>query len=106
MGTFMLNRWKFLLQQIDLHRIAAQCKTQHPIATSIAYLGVQLKQHGDEAPLSLQKSWAWFLEDLLILGIYRALISLRLISIGDVEFTFHSFTWRTTFLFCFSNVSC
>lgn len=85
-GTLMVNRWKYPLRRPELHRSAAQCKT-HSIRSlaSVAfinYVGVFLHRsnktarHGDEI-LSLQKSWAWFLEDLLSLGVYRALTSLQ-----------------------------
>ena len=104
MGTLMLNRWKLPLRRLELHRSAARCKTHSiPLVTSIAFINPIwafrsaeiAKQHDtDTKLLSLQKSWAWFLEDLLILGAYQALTSLRLISkpsIGDVKSTFYPF---------------
>ncbi len=101
MGTLMLNRWKFPVRRLELHRSAAQCKTRSiPWVTSIAFINPIwaftsaeiTKQHDTETKLlSLQKSWAWFLEDLLILEAYQSLTSLRLISkppIGDVPSAF------------------
>lgn len=103
-GTLMLHRWRFPLQRLELHRGAAQCKTHSiPLVTSIAFINPIwaftsaeiAKQYDTETKLlSLQKSWAWFLEDLLILGVYQALTSLRLISkpsIGDVKSTAYLF---------------
>ena len=102
-GSLILNRWKYPLRRLELHRSAAQCKTYSTSSfTSIAFINPVwafsstdiTNQHDTETKLlSVQKSWAWFLDDLLSLGIYRALTSLTLISkplISDAMSAFYS----------------
>jgi len=99
----MLNGWKFPLPRVELHRIAAQCRTPRiPSLTSVVFVNPiwafnlpeeALQRDMKIKLLSLQKSWAWFLDDLLAIGIYKGLTILRLLSkpsINDVESNFYT----------------
>jgi len=110
-GTWILHKWKLPLRRLELHRTAAQYKTQNiPSLTSVAFINPiwafnstikstikstkrSQQQDTETKLLTLQRSWIWFLEDLLVLRGYQALTALRLISnppIGGVESRFHS----------------
>lgn len=103
-GCYMLRAWQFPLQRVELHNYpldAARCWTERiPSLTSIVLINPSWGFPSPEVTpqcdtvvtlLTLERRNTWRLGDLLVLRVYRALTTLRLLSKPR-------YGWKSTFI--------